>query len=97
MVKLGRYDDAINDFYKASKLDNNKSTYMLYKGLVTMQSAVDANALDALDLSGTENMDMFTFYKCALLYQLNKTTDASICLDKLMAIDNNNPQGNFLK
>jgi len=97
LVKLGRYDDAINDFYKASKLDNNKSTYMLYKGLVTMQSAVDANALDALDLSGTENMDMFTFYKCALLYQLNKIKDASVCLDKLMAIDNNNPQGNFLK
>ncbi|MCX6823333.1 MAG: tetratricopeptide repeat protein [candidate division SR1 bacterium] len=97
LAKLGRYDDAINDFYKASKLDNNKSTYMLYKGLVTMQSAVDVNALDALDLSGTENMDMFTFYKCALFYQLNKTNDAGVCLDKLMAIDNNNPQGNFLK
>lgn len=97
LVKLGRYDDAINDFYKASKLDNSQSTYMLYKGLVTMQSAVDINALDALNLSGTENMDMLTFYQCALLYQLNKINEAGICLNKLLAIDNNNPQGNFLK
>ena len=97
LVKLGRYDDAINDFYKASKLDTSQDTYMLYKGLVTMQSALDANALDALNLSGTMNLDMFTFYKCALLYKLNKFADANTCLDKLLAIDNNNPQGNFLK
>ncbi|MEI8253577.1 MAG: hypothetical protein WCG25_07740 [bacterium] len=97
LVKLGRYDDAINDFYKASKLDDSQATYMLYKGLVTMQSAVDVNALDALNLSGTTNLDMFTFYRCALIYQLNKFADAGVCLDKLLAIDNNNPQGNFLK
>ena len=97
LVKLGRYDDAINDFYKASKLDNSKETYMLYKGLLTMQSAVDINALDALNLTGTTNLDMYTFYHCALLYKLDKTTEASACLDKLLAIDNNNPQGNFLK
>ncbi|MEI6672653.1 MAG: tetratricopeptide repeat protein [bacterium] len=97
LVKLGRYDDALNDFYKASKLDTSQETYMLYKGLVTMQSAIDVNALDTLNLSGTTNLDMYTFYKCALLYKLNKTADASTCLDTLLAIDNNNPQGNFLK
>ena len=97
LVKLGRYDDAINDFYKASKLDDSKETYMLYKGLLTMQSAVDINALDALNLTGTTNLDMYTFYHCALLYKFDKTTEASACLDKLLAIDNNNPQGNFLK
>jgi len=97
LVKLGRYDDAINDFYKASKSDDSKETYMLYKGLLTMQSAVDINALDALNLTGTTNLDMYTFYRCVLLYKFDKTTEASACLDKLLAIDNNNPQGNFLK
>ena len=97
-VKLGRYTDAVNDFYKASKLDNSQSTYLLYKGLVTMQSAVDINALNIFDdFTGTTNLDMFTLYRCTLMYKLGKNTDTNICLDKLLAIDNNNPQGNFLK
>jgi len=97
LTKLGRYDDAIDDFYKASKLDNSQDTYMLYKGLLTMKSAIDVNALDSLDYTGTKNMDMYTFYHCVLMYNLNKIADAGICLDKLLAIDNNNPQWNFLK
>ena len=92
LVKLGRYDDAINDFYKASKLDNSQSTFMLYKGLVTMQSAIDVNTLDALNFTGAANLDMYTFYRCALMYKLNQIKDTNLCLDKLLAIDNNNPQ-----
>jgi len=91
LIRLKRYEEAIEYFDQSLALDPNNADVWYSKGTVLYELKQYEEAINCLDRSLTldPNNDNAWYYKGAILYELGRYEEAINCFDQLLALNPN--------